>query len=84
MGAQMRHLAAACLHVSLACAASPDVDISFKAIAHSESERMFGNKDDDALPEESNSFSTLYAHLMLDYDINEDIFLSLGAKANVV
>ncbi len=80
----MRYLfaAAACLHVSLAFAVSPDVDISVKAIAHNESERMFG--DSDALPEESNSFSALYAHLMLDYDINEDFFLSLGAKANGV
>jgi len=82
MGTQMRHLAVACLHVSLAYGASPDIDISFKAIAHSESERMFG--DSDALPEESNSCSTLYSHLILDYDINEDIFLSLGAKANGV
>ena len=70
------------LHVALLEASSVDVD--FSAIAHSESEQMLGREEDDNLSVERNSFSTLYTHLLVNYDISEDIFVTLGAKSNYV
>ncbi len=58
------------------------LDIDTTMILHNESEQMKGRDGDDTLPKERNSYSTLYAQLLLDYDITEDIFLSVGAKAN--
>lgn len=60
------------------------VDIDATVIVHSESEQMKGKKSDDALPQERNSYSSLYAQLLVDYDMTEDVFLSVGAKANGV
>jgi len=73
------------LHVSTIFASSlDDIDVKLTAILHNESEQMLGREGDDTLESEQNSFSSLYAHLVFDYDINEDFFLSLGAKANGV
>ena len=59
-------------------------DIESTIIVHSESEQMQGNHADEPLPKERNSYSSLYAQLRMDYDITEDLFLSVGAKANRV
>ncbi len=73
----MKYLLIVFLHVSSVWAVSSDVDVKLKAIVHNESEQMLEDN-------ERNSYSALYAHLMLDYDLSEDFFLSLGAKANRV
>lgn len=70
------------LHVTLWALSGIDVD--FSAIAHSESEQMLGREDDDNLTQDTNSFASLYSHLLLQYDLNEDFFLTLGAKTNYV
>jgi len=73
------------LHVSTIFASSlDDIDVKLTAILHNETEQMLGREGDENLSSERNSFSSLYAHLVFDYDINEDFFLSLGAKANGV
>jgi hypothetical protein len=73
------------LHVStLLATVSDDIDFKTTSIIHNEIEHMFGREDDASLPRENNSFNTLYAELSLDYDVNENFFLSLGAKGNGV
>lgn len=87
MGAEMRFLLVlfTSLHVSLLLAGSLDaIDLKIKTILHNESEQMLGRDDDANYPKENNSFSTLYAEISLDYDLNEDLFFSLGAKGNGV
>ena len=54
-----------------------NLDFKFKTILHSEEEYILDSKD-------SFSFTSLYAHLFLNYDFSEDIFFSFGAKHNDV
>ena len=60
-----------------------NLDVEFVSIFHNEAEHSMG-RDDTALVKDTNSFNSIYTHLLLDYDFNEDMFLSLGAKANYV
>jgi len=61
------------------------LDIDSTIIMHNETEQMQGNSTaDEPLPKERNSYSSLYAQLRVDYDVTEDIFLSVGGKANGV
>ncbi len=61
------------------------LDVESTVIMHNESEQMSGSSHiDEALPQERNSYSSLYANLRADYDVTEDIFLSVGGNANMV
>jgi len=60
------------------------VDFEFTGIVHSEVEKMFKKAAEDYLPSETNSFTSLYSHLLVNYDLSEDIFVSFGAKGNSV
>ncbi len=73
------------MHVALCSDTSIDaVDIKLTGILHNEAERMSGRFGDETLPSQTNSYSSLYAHLLVNYDFNENIFVSLGAKGNRV
>ena len=52
------------------------IDIEFVSILHNELEQ--------SMREDTNSFTSLYTHLLVNYDINEDVFFSTGAKINKV
>jgi len=60
------------------------LDSKLTTIVHSEVEKMIGRDRDSTLIKDTNSFTSLYAQLVLNYDFSEDIFVSFGAKANGV
>ncbi len=60
------------------------VDIKITGILHNEVEQMSGRSGDETLPSQTNSYSSLYAHLLVNYDFNENIFVSFGTKGNIV
>ena len=67
------------LHMSVfADSKIENIDLKFKTILHYETE-YFINSENDPF-----SFNSLYSHLLLNYDLSQDIFLSLGAKYNNV
>ena len=78
----MRYILLLLLAVELLALSSVDVDVD--AIVHSEEEFMLGKSSDENLSFDSNGFSSLYGSLLLNYNINEDIFVSFGAKGNIV
>lgn len=78
----MRYILLLLLAVELLALSSVDVDVD--AIVHSEEEFMLGKSSDENLSFDSNGFSSLYGSLALNYNINEDIFVSFGAKGNIV
>ncbi len=78
----MRYILLLLLAVELLALSSVDMDID--AIVHSEEEFMLGKSSDENLSFDSNGFSSLYGSLALNYNINEDIFVSFGAKGNIV
>ncbi len=59
-------------------------NLSFTSIIHSEYESSLGKDNNDTFPSESNTYATWYNTLLFNYDINNDFYLSLGAKANLV
>lgn len=67
------------LHLNLYAVSSFDSEMTI--ILHSEIEEM---KEKQALPNDTNSFSSLYSHLLVSYDFSEDISLYLGSKSNNV
>lgn len=58
-------------------------DTNLLSILHTETEEMIG-RDTKDLPKQRNSYSSLYAELLVNYGINENLFLSFGTKANLV
>lgn len=61
-----------------------NIDFEVSTIIHNESEWMHGRNGLKSAPKDKNSFNSLYINLLTHYDINENIFLSFGAKANRV
>jgi len=61
-----------------------DVDVTLLSILHSESEQMLGKTSESSKPQDSNNFSSLYANALLNYDVSEDVFFSVGGKINRV
>ena len=59
-------------------------NLSFTSIMHSEYETSLGKDNNSTFPSESNSYATWYNTLSFNYDINDKVYLSLGAKANLV
>jgi hypothetical protein len=59
-------------------------NLSFTSIIHNEYEASLGKDNNDTFPSESNSYATWYNILLLNYDIDDDFYLSFGAKANLV
>ncbi len=59
-------------------------NLSFTSIMHSEYETSLGKDNNSTFPSESNSYATWYNTLSFNYDMNDDVYLSLGAKANLV
>jgi len=73
------------LHVNMYAGSFIDtMDVEFSGIVHNEAEHMLGKSSDENLSNDTNSFSSLYTHLLLNYDFSEDFFISLGGKTNVV
>jgi len=61
-----------------------EVDFQFTGIVHSEVEKMMGRDKENSLSYDTNEFTSLYSQLLINYDFSENIFVSLGAKANGV
>lgn len=58
--------------------------IEYTTIMHGEYEASRGKENNDTFPSESNSFVAWYNVLNFNYDIDEDFYLALGGKANLV
>ncbi len=67
------------LHVSLYAIDSFDYEVT--AILHSEVKQM---NQKTTTKKDTNSFSSFYSNLLINYDFNEDISLYLGSKTNSV
>jgi len=81
MGEKMKRVIILILILCISANASSQLkntDVKLTTIIHSETEHVKGAKAD------SNSFTSLYSHLLLNYDFSEDIFLSLAGKYNGV
>lgn len=73
------------LHISIyANSIVDDIDIEFVGILHNEMEQIMPKNKTDYKSKDSNSFTSLYSELVLNYDYSENIFLSLGTKVNKV
>ncbi|MDF1880787.1 hypothetical protein JHD50_05620 [Sulfurimonas sp. MAG313] len=59
-------------------------ELSLTGILHSEYEQTYAKDNNTSLGDDSNSFSTSYIESLYVYDFTDDIFVSLGAKANYV
>jgi len=58
--------------------------LEYTTIMHSEYESSMGKDNSDAFPSQSNSYVSWYNILSFNYDVNEDLYLTLGGKANLV
>ncbi len=59
------------------------IDVRINSIFHAESQTLLGKENNSSFPQESSGFSSWYNHLFLDYDINDDFYLSLAGKTNL-
>ncbi len=59
-------------------------NLSYHSIFHSEYERSLGKENNSTFPDESNSYSAWFNTLNLNYDINNNFYIALGAKANLI
>jgi hypothetical protein len=59
-------------------------NLSYTSIVHSEYEKSLGKDNNDTFPSESNSYSSWFNTLNLNYDINQNYYISLAAKANLI
>ncbi len=59
-------------------------NISYNTVIHSEYEQSIAKENNNSLPSESNTYSTWYSTLVLNYDVNDELYLTFGAKANLV
>ena len=58
-------------------------NLSYRSIFHSEYERSLGKENNSTFPDESNSYLAWFNALDLHYDINNNMYMALGAKANL-
>jgi len=58
-------------------------NLSYRSIFHSEYERSLGKENNSTFPDESNSYLAWFNTLDLHYDINNNMYITLGAKANL-
>jgi hypothetical protein len=58
--------------------------LEYTSTLHSEYEKSLGKDSNDSFPSESNSYASWYNVLNFNYDINDDFYVSLGGKANLV
>jgi hypothetical protein len=59
-------------------------NFTFTSILHSESERSFSKDNNASFPQDSNSFTSWYTVLDTNYNINDNFFLSLSGKTNLI
>ncbi len=59
-------------------------NLSFTSIVHSEYEQSLAKENNSSFPNDSNGFASWYNILHLNYDINDNFYLSFGAKSNLI
>jgi len=59
-------------------------DLSYTSIMHSEYEKSLGKDSNNSFPSESNSYASWYNVLDLNYNVDDNFYISLSAKANLV
>ncbi len=59
-------------------------NLSYTSIIHSEYEASLAKENNATFPSDSNSYASWYNRLLFNYDIDDDFYISLGAKANLV